>query len=82
MAGEMSSLQADSLIGQTVTASSATNTADQTTGVVTGVDMSSGSPEILVDGQLFNLSQITSITPTQTQTETPASTTATTNVKP
>lgn len=62
----MSNLQADALIGQTVTVSSATDSTKQTTGQVTGVDVSSGSPNILVDGELYSLSQITAITPTQT----------------
>jgi flagellar basal-body rod modification protein FlgD len=74
MAGSMSNLQANSLIGATVSVSSATNSLDETTGVVTAVDMSSGEPEIQVDGQLYGLSQILSITPTQT---TPTSNTAT-----
>jgi flagellar basal-body rod modification protein FlgD len=66
MAGDMASLQADSLIGQTVTVASATNSQKTSSGVVTGVDVSSGSPEIQVNGQLYSLSQITAITPTQT----------------
>ena len=84
MAGNMSELQADALIGQTVDVASASNNADQTTGVVQGVDISSGSPEVLVNGQLYSLSQILSITPTPSATTaaTPTSTTANLNVKP
>jgi flagellar basal-body rod modification protein FlgD len=65
MAGSMSTMQASALIGSTVEVSSSTNGGQDTTGVVTGVDMSSGSPEIQVNGQLYGLSQILSITPTQ-----------------
>jgi flagellar basal-body rod modification protein FlgD len=66
VAGGMSNLQAESLIGQTVTVSSATDTTKTTSGQVTGVDVSSGTPSILVGGQLYSLSQITAIAPTQT----------------
>ena len=65
MAGDMATMQASSLIGSTVSVQSATNSNQETTGVVTAVDMSSGSPEIQVNGQLYGLSQILSITPTQ-----------------
>jgi flagellar basal-body rod modification protein FlgD len=66
MAGSMSTMQASALIGSTVTVESATNSGQETTGVVTAVDMSSGSPEIQVSGQLYSLSQILSISPTST----------------
>ncbi|MGP8201997.1 MAG: FLgD tudor-like domain-containing protein [Limisphaerales bacterium] len=59
-------MQASSLIGSTVSVESATNSADETTGVVTAVDMSSGQPEIQVNGTLYALSQVLSISPTQT----------------
>jgi flagellar basal-body rod modification protein FlgD len=64
MAGNMATMQASSLIGATVSVESATNSDQETTGVVTAVDMSSGSPEIQVNGQLYALSQILSISPT------------------
>jgi flagellar basal-body rod modification protein FlgD len=70
MAGSMSTMQASSLIGSTVEMSSATNGSQDTTGVVTGVDMSSGTPEIQVGGQSYALSQILSISPTATTTST------------
>jgi flagellar basal-body rod modification protein FlgD len=75
MAGSMSASQATGLIGATVSVSSATNSTQGTTGVVTGVDLSSGSPEIEVNGQSYGLSQIQSISPTQATT--PASTSQT-----
>jgi flagellar basal-body rod modification protein FlgD len=74
MSGSMQSIQANALIGQTVSVSSATNGAQGATGVVTGVDFSSGSPEILVNGASYSLSQIDSVLPTQTATTTPSST--------
>jgi flagellar basal-body rod modification protein FlgD len=74
MAGNMSSLQAQSLIGLTVNVGSAANSAQQTTGVVSGVDISSGTPEVVVNGQLYGLSQILSISPTQTAATVPSTT--------
>lgn len=76
MAGSLSNMQANSLIGSTVSVSSATNSDTEITGVVTGVDMSDGNPEIQVNGQLYGLSQILSVLPAQA-TSTPASTTPT-----
>ncbi len=76
MAGNMSSLQAQSLIGLTVNVASATNHTQQTTGVVSGVDMSSGTPQIVVNGQPYALNQISSVTltPSTTSTSTTPST--------
>jgi flagellar basal-body rod modification protein FlgD len=70
MAGNMATMQASALIGATVSVQSATNSTQQTSGVVTAVDMSSGSPEIQVNGQLYALSQILTISPTQTAAST------------
>src|ERR1700722_13401217 len=58
MTGSMQSLQANALIGQTVNVASTTNNAQGASGVVTGVDMSSGSPEIVINGASYNLNQI------------------------
>jgi flagellar basal-body rod modification protein FlgD len=74
MAGDMQALQANSLMGSTVTVASTANTSQTATGVVTGIDMSTGSPEISVNGQLYNLSQITAITPTSAAANTPTTT--------
>ncbi len=83
MAGEMAMLQANSLIGATVEVTSSTNSSQETSGVVTAVEMSSGSPEIQVNGQLYALSQIASITPTQSAASTSnASTASTKSIKP
>lgn len=76
MAGDMAAMQASSLIGATVSVESATNGNQVTSGVVSGVDMSSGSPEIQVNGQLYALSQILSISPTQSTAATTAGVTA------
>jgi flagellar basal-body rod modification protein FlgD len=76
MAGNMQGMQATGLLGATVTVNSSTNSTAQTTGVVSQIDMSSGAPEIEVNGQLFSLSQIANIAPTVTTapTTTPATT--------
>ncbi|MGD0813021.1 MAG: flagellar hook capping FlgD N-terminal domain-containing protein [Verrucomicrobiota bacterium] len=66
MAGSMSMMQASSLIGSTVEVASSANSGQDVTGVVTDVDISSGTPQIQVAGQLYGLSQILSITPSST----------------
>jgi flagellar basal-body rod modification protein FlgD len=54
-------IQANSLVGSTVQVQvDATNTAS---GVVTGVVLNSGTPQVTVGGTNYGLSQITSITP-------------------
>jgi flagellar basal-body rod modification protein FlgD len=71
MAGDMQTLQANSLIGRTVSVTSSTNSNQQDTGVVSGVQIASGVPQIMVNGQIFDLNQITAIAPTVTPTTTP-----------
>jgi flagellar basal-body rod modification protein FlgD len=66
MAGDMQGLQANSLIGRTVSVASSTNTSQTTTGVVSAVQVASGDQQILVNGQAYDLSAITSISPTVT----------------
>jgi flagellar basal-body rod modification protein FlgD len=68
MAGYMQTLQADSMIGMNVNVASAANSAKQVSGVVSGVDISSGTPEISVNGEDYSLSQVSSITPATNQT--------------
>jgi len=82
MAGNMATMQASSLIGATVNVESATNSGQQITGVVTQVDMSSGSPEVQVNGQLYGLNQISSISPTQTATSNSTAETPAVAIKP
>ncbi len=77
---DIEGLQANSLIGQTVTAAS---TGSPTTGVVTSVVMQAGSdPELIVNGQPFTLKQISAIFPSistaPTTTTTPSASTPST----
>jgi flagellar basal-body rod modification protein FlgD len=54
-------MQANSLVGSTVTV--AVDAKHNASGVVTGVVLSNGTPQITVGGANYGLSQITSITP-------------------
>jgi flagellar basal-body rod modification protein FlgD len=54
-------MQANGLVGGTVTVQVDANTS--ASGVVTGVVMSNGSPEITINGKNYALSQVTSVTP-------------------
>ena len=57
--------QASSLLGRQVTLQSGSST---TQGIVSGVDLSSGIPLIMVGGTAYDLSEVLSIsTPTSTQ---------------
>jgi len=75
-----STSSAASLLGQTVSVDSAAGSA---TGVVTGVSISNGDPQITINGTNYDLSDITGITSAAaaaaaaSSTTTPASTTAT-----
>jgi flagellar basal-body rod modification protein FlgD len=68
MSSSLSMLQANSLIGSTVSL----QVDPQTTasGVVQGVVLNGGTPQIIVNGTTYDLSQVTGVTPTVT---TPAS---------
>lgn len=55
-------LQANVLMGQTV--SLKTSTGETTAGVVSAVQIDSGTPKIVVNGIAYELSQVTGITPT------------------
>jgi len=89
MSSSLSMLQANNLVGSTVTVlADPNNPSSLTTGVVTGVTMTSGSPQILVTDPKtltqtpYNLSQLVSMTPTTLPTSsatagtTPTSTTS------
>ena len=89
MSSSLSMLQANNLVGSTVTVlADPHNPSSLTTGVVTGVTMTSGSPQILVTDPKtltqtpYNLSQLVSMTPTTLPTSsatagtTPTSTTS------
>lgn len=55
-------IQANSLIGNTVTIKVDSQTVDS--GVVSGVSLMSGKPQILVNGTLYDVSQVMSVAPT------------------
>jgi len=59
-------IQANSLVGSSVTVQVDPKTT--ATGVVTGVVMNNGSPQITVGGANYNLNQVTSIKPATTGT--------------
>ena len=61
MESDMASMQASGLLGRTVTLNVPDGT--QPTGVVSGVQWVSGTPQIVVNGQNYTLSQLSSITP-------------------
>ena len=62
MQTDLASLQANNLLGRTVSINSTTGS--QITGVVSGVQMQSGVPSLVVNGQSYDLSQIAAIVPT------------------
>jgi flagellar basal-body rod modification protein FlgD len=65
----LSTIQASGLIGQTVGVA-ASSGAPPLSGVVSSVQVSSGVPEVVVNGQVYQLNQITSVAPTVTATQT------------
>jgi flagellar basal-body rod modification protein FlgD len=65
----MGILVADSVLGRTVNLQTSNGTV---TGVVSTVGYQSGTPTISVNGQVYNLSQVTSVSQTQTPTNTPS----------
>jgi flagellar basal-body rod modification protein FlgD len=71
MSTDVQGLQANSLIGRTVSVQDTNSTSGSSTGVVTGVEIDAGSPELLINGQPYALTALTSILPTATTTPTP-----------
>jgi flagellar basal-body rod modification protein FlgD len=63
MQSDLQNIQATGLIGQTVTVSPSTGSSP-VTGMVTSVQVSAGTPDIIVNGQPYTLKQITAVTPT------------------
>lgn len=59
-------IQANSMVGSTVTVQVDSKTS--ASGVVTGVVLSSGTPQITINGTNYSLSQVTSVTPATTST--------------
>ncbi|HEY5234481.1 MAG TPA: flagellar hook capping FlgD N-terminal domain-containing protein [Verrucomicrobiae bacterium] len=64
MSSSLSMLQANSLIGSTVSLQVDPKTT--ASGVVEGVILNGGTPQIIVNGTTYDLSQVTSVTPTVT----------------
>ena len=62
MSSSLSMMQANSLVGSTVDLQIDSQTA--TSGVVQGVVMQNGTPEILVNGAPYTLSQVVAVIPT------------------
>jgi flagellar basal-body rod modification protein FlgD len=67
MSSSMSMMQANSLVGSTVTLQVDSSTT--ASGKVTGVIMNDGTPEIQVNGSDYTLSQVLSITPATTTSD-------------
>jgi flagellar basal-body rod modification protein FlgD len=59
---DLQSMQAVSLIGQNVTLLPSAG-ASEVTGTVSGMTITSGSPELVVNGQTYSLSQLAAVTP-------------------
>ncbi len=69
---DLQSIQATGLIGETVSLAP-TGGGSAVSGIVSGIQISAGTPQIAVSGNLYNLSQITTITPTLPPTSTGSS---------
>lgn len=63
MTGNLQTIQATGLIGQTVAVTPSTG-GSSVSGVVSSVQIASGTPQVVVNGQTYNLNQITAVTPT------------------
>jgi flagellar basal-body rod modification protein FlgD len=68
-------MQANSLIGSTVGVQ--IDSTHAASGTVTGVDLSSGTPQIIINSTDYSLSQVTSVTPPSANSTTGATTPAT-----
>lgn len=76
MSSSLADMQANSLIGSTVLlqqANSNSTTSGVVSSVVLGSQSSDGTPQIVVNGTAYDLSQVLSVTPTTTS-QTPTST--------
>ena len=67
MQSDLQNIQATGLIGATVTVTPSTGSGSLT-GTVSSVEISSGTPEIMVNGQAYDLSQITAVTAASSST--------------
>jgi flagellar basal-body rod modification protein FlgD len=68
MTANLQTIQATGLIGQTVSATPSTG-GSSISGVVSSVQVASGTPSIMINGQLYSLSQITAVSPTPIPTQ-------------
>jgi flagellar basal-body rod modification protein FlgD len=82
MSSSLSQMQANSLIGSTVTVQQS-NSQSTTSGVVSSVllgsESSDGTPQIVVNGTAYDLSQVLSVTPTSTSSTSSATSTPSSN---
>jgi len=62
MEGDMARLNATSLIGQTVAVQDSQG--NNLSGVVSGVQVSSGTPQVVINGMPYDLNEIVSVMPT------------------
>lgn len=80
MSSSLSAMQANSLIGSTVTLlqpNSQQTTSGVVQSVVLGAESSDGTPQIVVNGTAYDLSQVLAVTPTAAnQSSTPTSSTS------
>jgi flagellar basal-body rod modification protein FlgD len=67
MQSDLQNIQATGLIGQNVTVAPSGG-GSNITGVVTSVQIASGTPDIIVNNQPYTLSQLTAVTPAVTTT--------------
>lgn len=77
MSSSLSAMQANSLIGSTVTlqeANSNSTTSGVVSSVVLGSESSDGTPQIVVNGTAYDLSQVLSVTPTTSSQNSSSST--------
>jgi flagellar basal-body rod modification protein FlgD len=64
--GDVKVLQANTLLGRAVTVTDASGS--QTSGLVSGVQIQAGTPQVVVNGQNYTLGQIEAIAPSTTST--------------
>jgi flagellar basal-body rod modification protein FlgD len=78
MSQNMSILQANSMLGELVTVAPTDGT-PPVTGQVSAVQIQSGTPVVMVNGQAYNLNQVTAIAPPVTTPTAASNTTQTSN---
>ena len=69
MSSSLSMMQANGLVGSTVSLQASPGSSDTTSGVVQSVVMQNGTPEIMVNGTAYSLSQVLAVSPTVTNTD-------------